>query len=246
MLKKIVLRSLRFLRSFYRRILKPDRLVLSGIVVDLVHDQIGPGLRDFFYSEIYEEDEVNILRRVLTDADVVMEVGAGIGFLSAFAAKQIGEKRVFAYEANPMMIEKIRETYRLNNVEPEINNLLLADREGNVDFFIEENFWSSSILKRSVNSRCVSVRSVDVNLEILRVHPTFLVVDIEGGEKDLLPIIDFKKSRIQKILMETHPFLTGKDCTQKLLSELTSQGFCFSSDFSRGDVWFFEKIASKF
>src|SRR5207237_906870 len=49
----------------------------------------------------YEQDECRLIEQVLSPADVVLEVGAGLGLVSAYCAKRLGSSRVFAYEANP-------------------------------------------------------------------------------------------------------------------------------------------------
>src|SRR2546425_11253511 len=62
----------------------------------------------------YEQDEFRLIEQVLSPGDVVLEVGAGLGLVSAYCAKRLGSSRVFAYEANPDLEACIRETYSLN------------------------------------------------------------------------------------------------------------------------------------
>ena len=49
----------------------------------------------------YEREELRLIGTVLSPADVVLEVGAGLGLVSSYCAKRIGSNRVFAYEADP-------------------------------------------------------------------------------------------------------------------------------------------------
>src|SRR3954465_8286744 len=49
----------------------------------------------------YERDELRLIGMVLSPSDVVLELGAGLGLVSAFCAKRVGSGRVFAFEANP-------------------------------------------------------------------------------------------------------------------------------------------------
>src|SRR6266581_6595732 len=66
----------------------------------------------------YEQDELRLIGHVLSPDDVVLEVGAGLGLVSAYCAKRLGSSRVFAYEANPDLEACIRETFSLNEVQP--------------------------------------------------------------------------------------------------------------------------------
>ena len=82
---------------------------------------------------------------------------------------------------------------------------------------------------------------MDVNLEINKINPTILIVDIEGGEKDLIPIIDFEKSEIKKIIIELHPHIIGKKASSNVLSNIISQDFMLNLSKSKNNVYMFEK-----
>jgi predicted O-methyltransferase YrrM len=58
----------------------------------------------------YERDELRLIGMLLSPSDVVLEIGAGLGVVSAYCAKRLGSSRVFAFEANPDLEPRIRET----------------------------------------------------------------------------------------------------------------------------------------
>ena len=244
MFKRILQRFLQLCKTKIRNILKTDTIKLHGVKLNINHKNITPELRNFFYNESYEGDEIRILRKCLTGKDVVLEIGAGIGFLSAYCAKITGSRNVYAYEANPSMIEKIEQTYRLNNLSPTLKNAVLTSRPGSIKFFLEKNFWSSSSIKRSYNAECIEVPGLDVNEEIKEINPSLLIVDIEGGEKDLLPKINFDKNQIKKILIEIHPDIIGSFEASKLLAYLFSKGFCLDFECGSLKVLLFKKADS--
>src|SRR3954466_14761738 len=80
----------------------------------------------------YEREELRLIGEVLSPSDVVLEVGAGLGLVSAYCAKRVGSSRVFAYEADPDLEPCIRETYRLNAVDPSLEMCAVAARPGRV------------------------------------------------------------------------------------------------------------------
>lgn len=203
----------------------------------------GPGIsadirRQIFFSE-YEDKEIEIVARRLASDDVVMEVGAGIGFLSAYCAKRIGSDRVFAYEANPAMMDVIAATYRANGVTPEVRNALLAKGEGSREFHIEPEFWASSTVRGSANANTIRVTQMDLNAELARVRPTFLIVDIEGGEIEFFETADL--AGVRKICVETHPGIHANDALSGMLGRLIQQGFALDFTLMRKNVLYLSR-----
>lgn len=49
------------------------------------------------------------------------------------------------------------------------------------DLCLKKNFWSSSSIKKCKESECFQVK-------IKNIKPTLLMIDIEGGKKDLMLI----------------------------------------------------------
>jgi FkbM family methyltransferase len=216
---------------------KPEFASSHGIELPVKHRLISEGIaKQIFFGE-YESKEIDIISRRLEPTDRVMEVGAGIGFLSAFCASKVGSENVFAYEANPELLEVIRTTYARNHLSPSISNVFLADEEGECDFYVHDEFWASSSVVSSNTSRKISVRKVKLNEEIHRVAPTFLIVDIEGGEKEFFGIIDL--TGIRKVCVETHPgVLTDKDISD-IFQILFQNGFVLDFSIIRKNVFYF-------
>lgn len=234
-----VLRAIKFV---WYTLTHPDVVVIEGVKINIQHDQITDEVRRHFYTGSYEGDEIRVVKDLINKNDIVVEVGAGIGFVSAYVAMKIGSDRVYAFEANPFMIEKIQENYVLNNVAPHISNLFLAKEEGKRDFFIDKNFWSSSSIQRKERSTTrIEVETVDVNQVLNKINPTVLIMDIEGGEEELIPLINFKDSSINKIMIELHPGIIGKRNASVLLARMISDGFNLNFFYSRNNVLFLER-----
>jgi len=239
MLHKILQALFTSIRKTILTYCRVDDLVHYGVKVNLNHPSISKNLKRSFYNKSYEKDEISILSEFLKPDDIVMEIGAGIGFLSAFCAQRVGNEKVFAYEANPMMIEKINETYSLNNVFPTVSNILLTEKSGEIDFYLEKDFWSSSVVKRSEGADKIKVKTRDINLDIIDINPSLLIVDIEGGEMQLVPIIDFHN--IKKVIIEVHPHVIGQREVSKVIALMIDKGFNLDLCVSKGIVLFFEK-----
>lgn len=223
----------------YSNLLFNPRIINYYGIKLIVQDKlISQHIRKIIYGYSYEKQEILILSHVLKKDDIIMEIGAGIGFLSIYCAK-LNNNKVVAYEANPELINLIKKNYLLNQVSPQIKNFILSDREGLVDFYIEPNFYSSSIVKRSASSQKVEIETRDINKEIKKYNISFLIIDIEGGEQKLIYNIDFNKNKVNKVLIELHPHVIGDNETNKIIKFLMKNNFLLDVSLSGEYVYFF-------
>lgn len=226
-----------FVDRFQNRINEELR-VLTRPVVDLEGIQIpisygiSRTMRKALYGGHYETYELQLVKTQLRPDDIVMEIGAGIGLISSYCARLIGSEQVFAYEANPMMEPHIRKTYQINRVCPALEICLIGAQTGEKTFYIEDDFWISSTIQRSSKAKAIQVPVKSFNEEILRIKPTFLIIDIEGGEYDLLQNADFHN--VQKIAIELHERIIGPDKVEFVKEKLDRAGYIVNEDISEG------------
>ena len=211
---------------------------VSGVKVRL-GGHLGTGIKERILFGSYEQEEIRGLAALLTPRDVVMELGAGIGFLSSYCAKIVGSENTYAFEANPELESVIRDTYALNRVSPHLEMCVLAHKCGVRTFYLEESFLASSLTLRGQRTRPVKVSVKLLNAEIARIQPSVLMMDIEGGEFELFPDIDLET--VRKIVMELHPRHAEREKTRSLVSDLYARGFVAYKDASHGDVLCMER-----
>ncbi|MCD6298054.1 MAG: FkbM family methyltransferase [Deltaproteobacteria bacterium] len=223
---------------YKRRIFRPKVIKNYGVKIN-TGEHISKNIMNFIYWGAYEGEEVAILSKVLKPTDKVLEIGSGLGFLTIFCAKQIGSENVVAYEANPLLVDKIKENFSLNNVNPDIRNAVLDDIESEVDFFVEDSFWSSSTVRRSDEAKVIKVKTRDINDTLLDTQPNFIIMDIEGGEKELIYKINFDS--IDKLLIEIHPHVIGNTQATSIIAYLFEKGFELDFALSKGNVFYFTK-----
>jgi FkbM family methyltransferase len=168
----------------------------------------------------------------LAPDDVVLEIGAGIGFISALCAKRVGSERVTAVEANPALLPRIRATWARNGVAPTLVFGVLAREGGEAELWVADEFVASAAqapraasaqagaAARAENS--VRVPQLAVGELMARVRPSCLVIDIEGGEAELLPAIDWRG--VRKLVLEVHPHRIGGPRVRELIELLAAQG----------------------
>lgn len=232
-------RTARRIKKLLWRVHVPGWVDNHGVLLPTDGPGISAGIRRQIFFGEYEDKEIEIVAKRLTSDDVVMEVGAGIGFLSAYCAQRLGGERVFAYEANPALMEVIAATHRANGVSPTVRNVLLAQGEGEREFHVEPEFWASSAVHASGEARTIRVPQADLNGELARVRPTFLIVDIEGGEVEFFAIADL--ATVRKICVETHPGIHSNAVLSQLLGLLIGHGFALDFTLMRKNVLYFER-----
>ncbi len=210
-----------YLRAAYWMFTHPI-VELEGVKIP-----IGPymsvNMQHVMVSGIYEKTELIFVKTYLRPDDRVMELGTGIGLISTYCAKAIGSNKVWTFEANPQLEKHIRRIYKLNGVCPELSICMLGREQGVQRFYISKDFWTSSIISTRRSDRAVNVAVKSFNSELRRIDPTFLIIDIEGGEFELLKDADL--GNVKKIAIEIHQNLLGIDKSEELKSKLVDSGF---------------------
>jgi len=220
------------------RVLNQPMVDLSGIQIPISY-QLSREVREGLYRGDYEKPELQMIKVQLRPNDIVMEIGAGIGLISSYCAKMIGSERVFAYEANPIMERHIRKTYKLNGICPNLEICMIGTQTGQQTFYVEENFWSSSGIQRSPKAKAIQVPVKSFNQEVRRINPTFLSIDIEGGEYDLMQHADFYN--VQRIVIELHERVIGHDKVEFVKEKLAQAGFQVNEVMSEKEQLFLQR-----
>lgn len=165
------------------------------------------------------------------NVDVVMELGVRDGLFTKIIKDTYEATSVICVEANPFVIENIKENISgLDGVR--LFNTALFDQQGNIDFFLNEDSGSSSIYDhpfcptQKITVPCDTMDSFCAKNNIDRLD--LICADIEGAEAAV-----FKNSEIVKnckyIITEVKfdDFFKGKDFPnlKKLEESLNPFGF---------------------
>lgn len=240
-LKRKTERKARRLRTRWRQQRQPDVIRLGGVRIAIDRELYSPKIIQRLYDEGYEREERIALERTLRPTDRVLELGSGIGFLSALIARRIGDERVVTCEANPALIPTIRHIHELNGVEPTVlNGVMTCDP--NLDscrFYSHRDLWSSSLREPQGRYDVIDVPTLDWRDELDRVRPTYLLMDIEGGEIELLEALEC--ASIERMLIEFHPKKTGQADVDRVFEHLASIGFAWAQDGGGSNIYYFER-----
>lgn len=223
----------------WRKLTRPNIVSLDGVKLHVSAD-LPRGIRRALYRGDYEFSERRLVQEVLERSDRVLEVGSGIGLVSLNCIRICGEEAVVCYEANPRFASAIRRNFSLNNVSADIRNRALAERAGETEFFFQDKALSSSLVKRTDESRATKVPCDGIGDVVAAFRPTAIVMDVEGAEVDLLPAADL--SGVRKLLIEIHAGVVGKDRIDGLLDFLAAEGFIHEKDLDVRDVIYLARL----
>jgi FkbM family methyltransferase len=219
--------------------LAPDAFVLRDVMLDLSEGWVTPRIRAAVYDGYYEAPEVQIIEETMRPGDRVLDIGCGIGFVATLASRIVGG-HVRCYDANPAMTAAARGTLERNGADATLINAVLQQRPASetAAFYVREEFSTSSLAPDS-DATEISVPVLDIGREITEHAATYLVVDIEGGETDLL--LGEISGSVRKICVECHPQVTPPRSVTAMLTSLLSQDFSLSLEHSRPPVLYFER-----
>ncbi|WP_240336825.1 FkbM family methyltransferase [Tropicibacter sp. Alg240-R139] len=189
----------------------------------------------------YEGQEIEGSLHVVTPDDTVLEIGAGIGLVGAVIAHNAKPKAIHSFEANPELLDAINELYILNNLQDliSVNNQVLIsaeDRPESLQFHIRTSYLGSSLLNPGNRpSNVVDVPTASFATVCDALEPTVLVMDIEGGELELLRHADL--SCFRGVVLEFHPEAYGVEGMRECKTILTDAGFERVDEKSTRTVW---------
>lgn len=181
----------------------------------------------------YEPELADAVREFVRPGMIVYDVGANIGYVSlllAHAARPNG--RVFAFEALPANIERIRRNVDLNRLGKQITLMpqAVADKSGELTFYVHESVGMGKVAgsagRREEHYQAeITVRAISLD-EFVYEHgnpaPDVVKMDIEGGEVLALP-------GMRRVLMEHHPLLLlelhGPESEKMAWETLTAAGY---------------------
>jgi FkbM family methyltransferase len=214
----------------------PNAFTLRGVELDLTAAWVTPALRAAIYARNYEAFEAEIIQATMTPDDRVVEVGCGSGFIAAIASGIAGEA-VRCYDANPAMAAAARETLARNGSRATVVTGVLQHNPvaDAVSFHVTENFCTSSLVPVPGSTE-VRVPLLDAATEFAAAEVSYLIVDIEGGEADLL--LPPLPSSVRKICVECHPAISPPGA---MLASLLAQGFQLSFHHTKLPVLYLER-----
>jgi len=193
-------------------------------------------LRTALRENRYEAKEAKNVLKLVRDDDIVIELGAGIGFMSTLLATRRKIQNVFAFEANPALIPYIKSVHEANGLtNAHITHGILGKRNGSTNFYVRDNLLSSSMAPLDTDTpetvQKVKVDVLNTSHVFKEIKPTILIADIEGAEADLLPAMDL--TGLRGAMIELHPQYIGPEGVNNVFRAMMDAGLAY---YARGST----------
>jgi FkbM family methyltransferase len=220
-------------------------LHIAGVMIPPDPSVITPAIRDAILGGRFEAEESSQIPLIVRPGDHVLEIGAGIGFISTLLSRQPRVARVIAVEANPHLIDYMTRLHALNRVRKvrRMNAVLTNEARASATFYLRRDFWMGS-LAAGPNPYVGTVEVPTANLDaLLREEAIDLVVcDVEGAETVIFPGADL--TGVDRIFLELHDHVTGLSGVRDLFASLAGHGFVYDPRHSQGSVVLFQKLGA--
>jgi len=224
------------------------KFLINDYIVHLPNHLMNDAIRKSMKGGRYEGHETVAVNRHIVAGDRVLELGAGVGYISMQIASRIGGENLLTVEANPKMVPVVEKNLAANMIEgvTVINAAVVPDSVtvDHVSFHMTAAFWASS-LNTTLAKKWKSTKSVDVPAvrigELMQEHkPTVVIMDIEGGEQGLFetPWPDY----VRLLVVELHPQLYPDQVIKQIFDQMSAAGFIYWPVGSHGQVVVFKRL----
>lgn len=200
---------------------------LRGLTLYLPEEALKGNLERALSSGRYENHEADALLLHLRPEDRLLDLGAGLGFICALAARVLGEAAVMGVEAGPETVKLARRNLAANGFPgvKVLRGAVVAGGEGEVEFGVRPAFWASSLRGPEgwpENAEVIRVPARPLGKLLARFTPTVISCDIEGGE---LEVLTGPLPGVRLVVVETHPQVYGEAGVARIVAALAQQGF---------------------
>lgn len=220
-----------------------ESLVVAGVIIPEDERVLTSPIRAAMLAGQFEAEESAQIPHIVRGGDRVLEIGAGIGFISTLLAREPRVSAVVAVEANPHLLDYMGRLHASNHVAKvrRLNAILTNAAAETATFYLRRDFWMGS-LSAEPNAFIATVEVPTMNLDaLLRDEAISLIVcDVEGAEADLFEHADL--SGVDRIFVETHDHVTGLSGVRRLFETMQAQGFVYDPRHSTGSVVLFQRL----
>lgn len=185
---------------------------------------------------IYERLEIELVKKEVKKGDVVLDIGANIGYFTLLFAKLVGKRgKVFAFEPAPDNFSLLEKNLKVNGYENVIlvRKVVSNETEKVRLYLSEQNLGDHRIYDSGDSRRSVEVEAIrlDDYFESYEGKIDFIKMDIQGSEARAVQGMSLllQKNGNVKLLTEFWPFGLAKSGFEPktYLSLLTEHHFEF-------------------
>ncbi len=225
---------------------EPDTTTITynGIRLAVEPGVLAGRLGDAMLGGWYEQEESRHVPGLLRAGERVVELGSGLGYVTTVMARSPLVEAVVTVEANPQLARLAARTVALNGLSDKVSveNAVAFPSPAMTScrFYVRREFWASSLDAGDAYLQAIDVPVLDLDRLIEDVRPTLLVVDIEGGEVELLERVNL--GGIRKVFLELHQGVIGREGMRRVFATMAARYFHYDQYHSEGSVVLFSRV----
>ncbi len=191
--------------------------------------------RSILDTGTYESDMGDILRAILRSGDNYFDAGMNEGYFAVLASRYVGPGgRVLGAEPQGRLLGVIDKNFMMNDIRnAKVCEVALAAVPGTTVLYLapDTNSGGSSFFrttKLGLRPEAVRTMTLDTLLEREGMRKIrFLKVDVEGAEEQILLGAEktLQEKRIDFLMVEFHPQITGQQSPRRIHGVLTQAGY---------------------
>ncbi len=141
---------------------------------------------------VYEKFETELVKQKIKKGDIVLDVGANIGYYTLIFAKLVGDTgKVFAFEPDPTNFQILKKNIALNGYKNvELIQKALSDKNQKVTLILNKQNTAGNYLsskhQTSKNSIQIDAITTDDYFKNFKQKIDFIKIDVEGAETMVL------------------------------------------------------------
>jgi FkbM family methyltransferase len=216
--------SRKFIRFGYNSILQKINIICygwlarvrspieyHGVFIPTEHDVFDRNVRSRFLRNKYESQEITAIDRHINHNADIIDIGASTGFLTVYLLNNCNpEARAIAVEANPELIPLLEEVRNINDVQFNIEEAAYHSSNDRVEFNIHPLTVGGSVQRDTKNTVTISSISLESIVQKYGIKQCVCIVDIEGGEADLISNeLSILEEYCQILIIEFHEGYTA-------------------------------------
>lgn len=191
----------------------PEYVYFEGQKIFILRN--GPVSVNLFYRGIWEENETRLVKNEIHIDDIVLDIGANIGYYTLIFANLVGPGgKIFSFEPEPTNFNLLKKNIEINGHQNiTIENVAVSNDSGKIKLFLSEKDPGQHKIDCGidVSNNYIIVNKISLD-DYFKNNPlakkiSFIKIDVEGSEINVLKgmqnILNINKKL--KILIEYSP-----------------------------------------
>ena len=186
---------------------------------------------------VFEANEAEAALRTVRPGDVVLELGAGLGFLSSLMALKRRVAAVHSFEPNPHLVPYIQTVHAANGLSnTHVKNGILGTRKGEATFYLRPDLTTSSLQQEEGEADLPKTRIPVHNAKAVfdAVKPTVLYCNMKGQEAKAIPQLPL--TGLRAAIIAFTPQNSTPDDVNAVFKPLMEAGLAYYHRGSAGKV----------